>query len=335
MSISTVSSPATVSDNEGSQADHHPPRQNELLCFICQKSMIMTVDDIGKICTDFYNEDEIFAAKSLLEQVLPFRLTRRQGTNKCRATVDDMIRTVLDPNIVLPVYYATDLTRIPPVDVDHCNVAALLTELQGLRAEVRAVKQLSDEVAALREEVKQLRELKSKGATVCQDFAPLSDTEFPSLGTSDMSSQATGSVMPELKPFAEHAKQLRGSGIRPKSEKQKGKADSIAIVGTSVRNTHLKSVQTVRTVDVFVSRLHPATVDEDLIHCVDVMKDKVNILDVTCKKLKSKYEALYASYYVAIKVDSAVLKQAVEVFMSAEVWPNGVFVKRYFRKRDG
>jgi len=65
------------------------------------------------------------------------------------------------------------------------------------------------------------------------------------------------------------------------------------------------------------------------------MKDKVNILDVTCTKLKSKYEALYALYYVAINVDSAVLKQAVEVFMSSEVWSNRVFVNRYFRKLDG
>jgi len=89
--------------------------------------------------------------------------------------------------------------------------------------------------------------------------------------------------------------------------KQKAKADSKTVVGTSLGNTRLRSVQTVRTVDVFVSRLHPATVDEDLLHCVDVMKDKVNIFDVTCTILKSKYEALYTSYYVAIKVNSAVL----------------------------
>jgi len=48
--MSTGSTPSTVSDNVGSQAAH-PPRQNELPCFISQKSMVMTVDDIGKICT--------------------------------------------------------------------------------------------------------------------------------------------------------------------------------------------------------------------------------------------------------------------------------------------
>jgi len=250
MATSTGSTPPTP------PTAAHPPRHNELLCFLSQKSMVMTADDIVKICTDFYKEEEIFAAKSLLEQVLPFRLSKRQGTNKCRATVDDMIHTVLDPNIDLPVYYATDLTRIPPVDSDHCNVAARLTELQSLRAEVRAAKQLLDEVAALRGEVQQLRQLKT------QNSASLSEVDYPPLGISDMNSQATEFVLPELKPYAEHVKQIRASGIRPKVVKQKAKADSRVVVGTLVGNTHLKSVQTVRTVDVFVSRLHPATVDE-------------------------------------------------------------------------
>ena len=282
MAMSTGSTPPTVSGNVGSQAAHSP-RQNELLCFISQKSTVMSVDDIGKICTDFYKEDEIFPAKSLLEQVLPF--FKRRGTNKCRATVDDMIRTVLGPNIVLPVYYVADLTPIPLVDSNCCNVAAILTELQSLRAEVRVVKQLSDEVAALREEIKQLRQLKTQVAAVCQNSVPLSDIKFLSLGISDTSSQATGSVLPESKPYAEHVKQLRASGIRPKVVKQKAKAVNKVLVGTSIGNTHLKSVQTVRTVDVFVSRLHPAIVDEDLLPCVDVIKNKVSIFYVTCTRL--------------------------------------------------
>ena len=49
----------------------------------------MTFDDIAKICTDFYREDEIFAAKVSAEQLLPCRLPKRQRPNKCRATVED------------------------------------------------------------------------------------------------------------------------------------------------------------------------------------------------------------------------------------------------------
>jgi len=36
-----------------------------------------------------------------------------------------------------------------------------------------------------------------------------------------------------------------------------------------------------------------------------------------------------------LRVDSAVLKRVVDLFMSAQVWPSDVFVKRFFRKRDG
>ena len=94
-------------------------------------------------------------------------------------------------------------------------------------------------------------------------------------------------------------------------------------------------MSTVRTVDIFVSRLHPATCEDDLVKCVDSMKGDIDVKDVVCTRLKSKYESLYSSYHVEIRVDSALLKHAVDVFMSAGDWPNGVFVKRFFRKSDG
>jgi len=56
---------------------------------------------------------------------------------------------------------------------------------------------------------------------------------------------------------------------------------------------------------------------------------------ISLKAEQSKYEHLYSSYHVAISVDTADIKRAVDVFMSADVWPCGVFVKRYFNRRDG
>jgi len=52
-------------------------------------------------------------------------------------------------------------------------------------------------------------------------------------------------------------------------------------------------------------------------------------------RLKSKYEALYTSYYVAILVDSALLTLAVDAFMSAGAWPTGAFVKRFHKQHNG
>jgi len=64
----------------------------------------MAVDDIAKISADFYREEEIIAAKTLLEQVLTERLPKRQGGNKCRATVVDLIKACQDPTVSLPLY---------------------------------------------------------------------------------------------------------------------------------------------------------------------------------------------------------------------------------------
>jgi len=106
-------------------------------------------------------------------------------------------------------------------------------------------------------------------------------------------------------------------------------------VNVERKRDYLLTCVTVRSVDIFVSRLHPATTDEKLTECVNAMKGDIDVKDVVFSRLKSKYENLYPSYHVAIQVDSAVLKKAIDVFMSADQWPEGVFVKRFFRKRDG
>jgi len=67
-------------------------------------SVVTTVDDIVRNCSDFYRKDEVFAAKALIEQVLTHRLPKRQGQNKCRATIDGLIKTCLDPKVTLPLH---------------------------------------------------------------------------------------------------------------------------------------------------------------------------------------------------------------------------------------
>ena len=140
-----------------------------------------------KICLDFYREDEIMSAKALLDQIVPKRLPKRQCTNKCRATIIDVIKVCTERNITLPVYYAADLSRLPPVDASHCNVAA---ELQQLRAEVRSFQQVSDQLAVLRQEVLELRQKQEVSV-------PCNATEFPPASTSGgLSGQCCNSQWP-------------------------------------------------------------------------------------------------------------------------------------------
>ena len=94
-------------------------------------------------------------------------------------------------------------------------------------------------------------------------------------------------------------------------------------------------MKTYRTVDVFVSRLHPNTAKEELIDCVNSVKDSLQIDGIACTKLKPRYEHLYSSFYVAIRVDALDIKKAIDLFLSADSWPSGVLVRRYFAPKNG
>ena len=92
-----------------------------------------------KICVDLYTREEIMSSKQLLDGgYLPSRLPRRQGERAMRATTEDLMKTVPNPQLNVPTCYAIAMDRLPPVDAAHCNVSAIVAELQTLRAEVRA-----------------------------------------------------------------------------------------------------------------------------------------------------------------------------------------------------
>ena len=82
---------------------------------------------------------------------------------------------------------------------------------------------------------------------------------------------------------------------------------------------------TTRKVDIFVSRLHPLTTQSELTECVTSSNTDTNVHNIVCNRLRSKYADLYSSFHVEITVDSVDLKRAVDLYMSADSWPVGVF----------
>jgi len=106
------------------------PVRSEILCFMHDKSSIMPFDDVVKLCVDFYREEEIIGARSLLESA-GHKMHKRKGADKLRSTVEDLLKMVVDPHAILPTFYAVDLARLPPVDVSHCDMSAVLLELRS------------------------------------------------------------------------------------------------------------------------------------------------------------------------------------------------------------
>lgn len=304
----------------------YTPVKSELLCFVANKSSVLALDDIVKICADFYREDEIISARRVLDHLgLGQRLPKRKGADKLRHTVQDIAMVVLNPEKVLPVFYATDLARLPPVDVSHCDISAILIELQALRSEVREMKRLQVEVNELRQLVYGVSSV-SIGKESALDM--LRGTgDINNVKPTDIDNTAAGADDGNMK-FSVLANQLKNSNI---NGTQKKKAPIKPVVGTSITNRVIKSVKTFRTVNIFVSRLHPSTVANELVDSVNSVKGDLEVQDVKSEKLNSRFESLYSSYHVIITVCASDLKRAIELFMCAASWPEGVFVRRYFK----
>jgi len=138
---------------------------SELLCFIVDRSQIMTVDDLVKICSDFYTEEETVAARDVINSLLSKsdgpRLPKRTRVDKARATVEDIVKAILSPHVQLPQFYAVNLSRLPPVTPTHCDMSLLLGEIQSLCSEVQAINHLRAEFDSIREEVELLSNFKN------------------------------------------------------------------------------------------------------------------------------------------------------------------------------
>ena len=73
-------------------------------------------------------------------------MPKRKGTDKSQSTMEDIVKCLLNRDVNVPAYYAVDLTRLPQTDMKHCDMSAVLIELQALSNEVREVKSPQKEV---------------------------------------------------------------------------------------------------------------------------------------------------------------------------------------------
>jgi len=67
--------------------------KSELLCFLQQKSKIMTFDDLVSVtvCTHFYNSDEVRLTAAAVYNYVDQRPPAFEGSDKDRKTVADML----------------------------------------------------------------------------------------------------------------------------------------------------------------------------------------------------------------------------------------------------
>ena len=300
---------------------------NELLCFVQQKSGILTVEDVIKVCLDFYKKEDVLAARQLLDTVISKRLSRRQGPDMIKSTVEDIVKCVLDPSNNLPVYCAINLNRLPAVNVKHCDITAILVELKELRAEVRDAGMVKVEIEDLRKQVSDCLSLKLQVAQLQEQLRTLSDDRERVL---DKALEPLNIACDKSdKPLYSDLVKL---GRNAEATKTKPPAHPL-VIGASSKQSRVKAVITKRNIDVFVSRLHPDTDESEIRELVREIVPQVQVEDIQCTRLQSKYSELYCSFYIAVRVNVVEMSSHIDMLLAADLWPAGLLVRRYFQPK--
>lgn len=129
------------SDNDEVENDHSV-YINEVLCFFQQKCNIIPIDDLVKLCADYYMSEKIEQARLMLSKfVSKKRIGKPKGSAKevAARSVSAGLKLCLDPQTKVPVFCTMNMSRLPTVDVNHIDVSTLLQELSLLHREVSAV----------------------------------------------------------------------------------------------------------------------------------------------------------------------------------------------------
>jgi len=134
----------------------------------------------------FYTFTELDEARILLSDLLPHarRLIRHTGADdvKRRKTASDLVKVCLDPSLQLPTFCSVNLSRIPPVGMEHVDVCSLLQEVAALRAEVRSFVAVRSEIKDMRQELAEIRAA-TPPVTVATPAAASDDTSMPDMTT--------------------------------------------------------------------------------------------------------------------------------------------------------
>jgi hypothetical protein len=116
---------------------------NECLCFIQNKANTCTLSTIVSLCGNFYNKEEISAAKYLLFEVVKpnsVRYIKRRGDKQKTDDIGDMYKVLLtaDAN-QLPTFTARNLSNLPPLNVDNYDVLKLADDVHCLKTSIQQI----------------------------------------------------------------------------------------------------------------------------------------------------------------------------------------------------
>ena len=150
---------------------------NEPLCYLANKIEKMPADILVKLCVDFYTDEQIDEAKSMLYDAcsqmglsLP-RMVKRRGAQKRTNDLNDIVHILLElESESTPTFLARDLTNLPPLSYNHFDLRKILQDIEVLKNEMAVASQSHADIMHAIRELKQRAaiEVESAVATIAK-----------------------------------------------------------------------------------------------------------------------------------------------------------------------
>ena len=247
-----------------------------------------------------------------------------KGPTKDINNVKAMIKLLLECGDKAPTFVAKDLNRLPPVSFDSLDVSALLGRLQKLEGEMTALRKSVMCQAKFTEDIQLVTsEMDSRMSAISTVQEASSST--PTMSTVPVPQEVRSENLwtqvvrrggkrkaPYIEPNSSQAQKQPQE--RPHPKKKPG------IVGTAT----VGKIQAVKTkkVNVFATRFDP---DLDSTILQECLKERLND-SVKCRKIERE-NARFSSFQV-----TALCNEVNELY-APDIWPDGIFVRRYYEPR--
>jgi len=263
-------------------------------------------------CKLFDIAKEVFTAPTdgRVAEVLPRQQTRR-GESKRKLDTDDLLKLygVLDrATLVLPVFVAANLSRIPPFNPDATDFCSLASSVEFLSGQMSDVMKRLDSLGARRMGAPPIDRVLSSHPLDTSSLASSSATAVCELlvGAGPAKSYSSAAQQPTSRPVRVHGSRLPAAASPGKS------ASMSCVVAVPRRPT------------AFVGRLRIDTTEEDL---TKFLQDG-GLQGVKCRKLAAPKDRIFRCS--AFQVSCADVSR--DLFYSDNTWPEGAELRDWFFK---
>ena len=338
---------AEANVNKGSEKCNKVLQIDELLCFLCNNLGKVPKTNLMSVVSNFYEVDEIVAAKkslfsfadSLQLDGLPRNIIRKAGDNKRRLDVDDIYNLMVQLDqlkVTLPVYVASDLTRIPPINPSEADVCALAVNMGHLRTEISSMASLSSKVDTMMTQFDEFRKfvdekLTQLPTTVSSSSVQLAAETAAGAQSTSVAGATWSSVAAALRDADDKGTfELvtdKKRNRRASAQHQVLRNQVVPKMFTGAKSAEGNKVVAVpRPLVAFVGRLHLDTTEQDLTEWLA----EGGIHDVKCRKLTAKNGHIFKTAAFRVACD----QKYSSLFYDESVWPAGCELRDWFFKNN-